>query len=94
VASIACLTHPEQAAGTGQTETDAQKITNGRVPREPTFVIHALRRLDFAVCGRLSFGKGFLEALHCWSVRPCVRPVGAVRKTAGHNAFREDGSRP
>ncbi|MDB5411027.1 MAG: hypothetical protein JWL84_5939 [Rhodospirillales bacterium] len=29
-----------------------------------------------------------------WSVRRCVRPVGAVHVTAGHNAFREDGSRP
>lgn len=26
-------------------------------------------------------------------MRPCVRPVGAARMTAGHNAFREDGSR-
>jgi len=33
------------------------------------------------------------EVLQSWSVRPCVRPVGAARMTAGHNAFREDGSR-
>jgi hypothetical protein len=26
-----------------------------------------------------------------WSVRPCVRPVGAVRMTAGHNALRGSG---
>lgn len=32
----------------------------------------------------------FFEALRCWSVRPCVRH----RRAAGHNAFREDGSRP
>jgi hypothetical protein len=38
--------------------------------------------------------QGFFEVLHCWSVRPCVRPVDAVHMTAGHNAFREDWSRP
>jgi len=26
-----------------------------------------------------------------WSVQPCVRPVSAVRMTAGHNAFRGSG---
>jgi hypothetical protein len=36
----------------------------------------------------------FFEVPRGWSVRPCVRPVDAVNRTAGHNAFREDGSRP
>src|SRR5215831_10155783 len=27
-----------------------------------------------------------------WSVQPCVRPVGAVHMTAGHNAVRGSGS--
>jgi hypothetical protein len=27
----------------------------------------------------------------CWSVQPCVRPVGAVHMTAGHNALRGSG---
>ena len=26
-----------------------------------------------------------------WSVRPCVRPIGAVHMTAGHNALRGSG---
>src|SRR5262245_42715531 len=26
-----------------------------------------------------------------WSVQPCVRPIGAVHMTAGHNAFRGSG---
>ena len=26
-----------------------------------------------------------------WSVQPCVRPVGAVHVTAGHNALRGSG---
>ena len=29
--------------------------------------------------------------LHRWSVQPCVRPVSAVRMTAGHNALRGSG---
>jgi hypothetical protein len=29
--------------------------------------------------------------LQAWSVQPCVRPVGAVRMTAGHNALRGSG---
>jgi hypothetical protein len=28
---------------------------------------------------------------HRWSVQPCVRPVSAVRMTAGHNALRGSG---
>ena len=28
---------------------------------------------------------------HCWSVRPCVRPLSAVHMTAGHNALRGSG---
>ena len=51
--------------------------------------------LDFAVCGRLSVGKGFL----CSSARlgRCGRVFDLLvrhRRAAGHNAFREDGSRP
>src|SRR5258708_23714885 len=29
--------------------------------------------------------------LQTWSVLPCVRPVGAVHMTAGHNALRGSG---
>jgi hypothetical protein len=42
-------------------------------------------------CGRLLVGKSKLHA-HCWSVQPCVRPVSAVRMTAGHIAIRESGA--
>jgi hypothetical protein len=35
----------------------------------------------------------FFEVLRRWSVRPCVRPVDAAHNAAGHNAFREGGSR-
>jgi len=43
------------------------------------------------MCGRLRFGKSFLHVLQRWSVQPCVRPVGAVHMTAGHNALRGSG---
>src|SRR6202162_2910413 len=35
--------------------------------------------------------QGFSSRLQHWSVRPCVRPVGAVHMTAGHNALRGSG---
>src|SRR6476659_6500499 len=28
---------------------------------------------------------------HCWSVQPCVRPVSAAHRAAGHNALRGSG---
>ena len=44
-----------------------------------------------AMCGRLRFGKSFLDVLQHWSVQPCVRPFDAVHMTAGHNALRGSG---
>ena len=47
-------------------------------------------RLQFrlaTLCGRLSVGKGVLELLRSWSVRPCVRPFDAALRAAGHNAL-------
>ena len=43
------------------------------------------------MCGRLRVGKSFLHVLQDWSVQPCVRPLGAVHMTAGHNALRGSG---
>jgi len=43
-----------------------------------------------AMCGRLRVGKKNLTSRR-WSVQPCVRPVSAVRMTAGHNALRGSG---
>src|SRR5947207_8098912 len=43
------------------------------------------------MCGRLRVGKDFLHVMQDWSVRPCVRPLGAVHMTAGHNALRGSG---
>ena len=39
------------------------------------------------LCGRLSVGKGVLELLRSWSVRPCVRPFDAALRASGHNAL-------
>jgi hypothetical protein len=44
-----------------------------------------------AMCGRLRIGKKNLHASQAWSVLPCVRPLGAVHMTAGHNALRGSG---
>ena len=35
--------------------------------------------------------QGISSRLQYWSVQPCVRPVSAVRMTAGHNALRRSG---
>jgi hypothetical protein len=44
-----------------------------------------------AMCGRLRVGKSFFHVCSPWSVQPCVRPLSAVRMTAGHNALRRSG---
>ena len=35
--------------------------------------------------------QGLSLRMQHWSVRPCVRPLSAVRMTAGHNALRGSG---
>src|SRR6516164_10731841 len=35
--------------------------------------------------------QGYFSRLQAWSVQPCVRPLGAVHLTAGHNALRGSG---
>src|SRR6478609_3578884 len=35
--------------------------------------------------------QGLSSRLQHWSVQPCVRPLGAVHMTAGHNALRGSG---
>jgi hypothetical protein len=42
------------------------------------------------LCGRLRVGKAFFTFAG-WSVQPCVRPVSAAHKAAGHNALRGSG---
>jgi hypothetical protein len=43
------------------------------------------------MCGRLRVGKENLHVAGLGRLRPCVRPVSAVRMTAGHNALRGSG---
>jgi hypothetical protein len=43
-----------------------------------------------AMFGRLRVGKENLH-LRRWSEQPCVRPLSAVHRTAGHNALRGSG---
>jgi hypothetical protein len=37
------------------------------------------------------FGKGGMNFLQCWSVRPCVRPFDAAQCAAGHMPSAESG---
>ncbi len=57
---------------------------NGHIQLDPS-------RLKSAMCGRLRVGKCFHHVRRLGSVQPCVRPVGAVHMTAGHNALRGSG---
>jgi hypothetical protein len=43
------------------------------------------------MCGRLLVGNGFLHVCSLGRCSHCVRPVSAVRMTAGHNALRGPG---
>lgn len=43
-----------------------------------------------AMCGRLRVVKGSVTS-QCWSEQPCVRPVSAAHRAAGHNALRGSG---
>ena len=42
------------------------------------------------MCGRLQAVKG-LSTLQRWSEQPCVRPMSAAHRAAGHNALRGSG---
>jgi hypothetical protein len=45
----------------------------------------------WAMCGRLRVVKGSITSQR-WSEQPCVRPISAAHRAAGHNALR--GSDP
>jgi hypothetical protein len=42
------------------------------------------------MCGRLRAVKGLITSQR-WSEQPCVRPIGAAHRAAGHNALRGSG---
>ena len=44
----------------------------------------------WAMCGRLRAVKG-LSTSQRWSEQPCVRPLSAAHRAAGHNALRGSG---
>ena len=54
--------------------------------QKPTF-----RHFAFVPCVDGSELARKIFTSRCWSVQPCVRPVGAVHMTAGHNALRGSG---
>ena len=52
------------------------------------------RFASLPLCPRVWTAPGWQELssrMQHWSVRPCVRPFGAVHMTAGHNALRGPG---
>src|SRR5262249_12705227 len=55
-----------------------QKRTSERLPR----YVRLVPCVDGSKLARLFF------TFAGWSVQPCVRPIGAIHMTAGHNAFR------
>ncbi len=79
-------------------------FSNASIPQE---IIGIMEAMDAAVAKAevsvLSFdvcfvpcvdGSGLAREIftsQAWSVLPCVRPVGAVHMTAGHNALRGSG---
>ena len=42
------------------------------------------------MCGRLPAVKGLITSQR-WSEQPCVRPISAAHRAAGHNALRGSG---
>jgi hypothetical protein len=68
-------------------------VTNGCRARKLPVASAILIRWDLSHVWTALLWQVQTEILQSWSVRPCVRPVGAARVTAGHNAFREDGAR-
>src|SRR5258707_10734976 len=49
------------------------------------------RHVRFVPCVDGSGLAREIFTLQAWSVLPCVRPLGAVHMTAGHNALRGSG---
>ena len=67
------------------------RVTPSRVrPSKRTFV-SASGTSAYVPCVDGSWLASQNFTSHRWSVQPCVRPVSAVRMTAGHNALRGSG---
>ena len=66
-------------------------VTESR-PLHPTQRTNAEASLNvrWAMCGRLRAVKG-LSTSQGWSEQPCVRPISAAHRAAGHNALRGSG---
>ena len=88
---------PRQKAGHMAAPTNAAKREGS--PCQPG-AVHTWHSADiYQEDGNVSFvpcvdGSGLARTFftsQAWSVQPCVRPVGAVHMTAGHNAFRGSG---
>jgi len=84
-----CTARPDHTLGSGAEELTVSISSLLRPPRadmKPTS-----RQVREGPCVD---GSGLARRIftsQAWSVQPCVRPVGAVHMTAGHNALRGSG---
>ena len=65
-------------------------LTTSGLPSEAD-IVPAGRHVSKVPCVDGSGLARVFFTLQAWSVQPCVRPVGAVHMTAGHNALRGSG---
>jgi hypothetical protein len=82
------LTHP--ASATGQERRIGAVRNISALPPRADVGADIVEPPLSAMCGRLRVGKDFLHAAS-WSVQPCVRPVSAAHRAAGHNTLRGSG---
>src|SRR5258708_16100339 len=76
--------------GLGQKQTSSRQFSTSAVPSTAD-IYQEDGNVSFVPCVD---GSGLARTFftsQAWSVQPCVRPVGAVHMTAGHNALRGSG---
>ena len=81
---------PSRMSVQGQTEKSGWSPPTSVVPLKAD-IQRAVRQVRFVPCVDGSGLARVFFTLQAWSVQPCVRPVGAVHMTAGHNALRGSG---
>jgi hypothetical protein len=69
--------------------SDRGLITSG-LPQEADIFRYRRHVSNVPCVDGSELARTFLRMQH-WSVQPCVRPLGAVHMTAGHNALRGSG---
>jgi hypothetical protein len=81
---------PRRLSVQGQSCHFGRRPTTSGLPLE-TDIVRAGRHVSKVPCVDGSGLARRICASQAWSVLPCVRPLGAVHMTAGHNALRGSG---